>query len=75
MVARLTSGDAIGCTVFPAIGFSSNVVNRQAFIINRGRTTVCAGIVPRFFDSGPPQPPCFRGSHCLHFKEQFVWAQ
>jgi hypothetical protein len=32
----LQAGDAIGCTVFPAVGFSSNVVNRQAFIINRG---------------------------------------
>ena len=69
LVAFSAGGDAVRCLVFAAVGLGANVVNSEAFVVNRRLAAVSAAIVPGVFNGLAPLAAGFTASQSRHIVE------
>ena len=68
-VAAGAGGDAVRSGVLAAVGLGADVVDCEAFVVDRGGAAVSALIAPGAFYSGTPKPPSFAGCHGFEVKK------
>jgi hypothetical protein len=69
-----TGGDTVRGAVFATTSFRLDVVNCQGFVVDRRVTAIGTAVIPRFFNSSPPDTLGLGAIQGSHVKNVVVWA-